>query len=820
MIAVGKTADLEGSKLAQFGTRIDNLSHHMPVAATQLLDIAQAAGQLGVKGEENIMRFTETVARMGSSTNLSGSEAATTLARLLNVTRESMGSVGTLGSVLVALGNNFATTEAEIAHTANEVARATSVFGVSSANASALAAAMSSMGIQAELGGSSVGKAMRKMDEAIREGGDGLKRLEELTGLTGEQLKKTFAEDATKAFQLFLQGVGRVIDSGGSATETLEEFNLKGEEIEKTLPVLAQNADEVGRAIDTAAREVKNATALVTESDKAFESFNSEMQLLRNTITSIAVAIGAELAPRLEILSRGVRWALNGGSFGLEPGKSEARIDDDVMQGINNYSEFKTGIDDDVMQLLNQATDFRQGDPVPTPAPKKRGTNDESADDSVVAASAATKGRLLTLEKQLQRELLDAKFSGSEKIIEEHRRMLAELEKIRNPKNTAQVDAMKEQALELRDAKLAKYAAKESERESKAAKNRRDENAKLIADLQQEAAAISMTDQQRYVSTALRRLSATATKEQRQEVEKLATVMYSEQEAVKQLKKAAEDHEKLLERGKEVTKSVATEEEKRAAVVAELNTLLKEGAIDQETYTRAMMASATDWSSGMQRALRAYSDDATNSAKNWEIATSNAFRGMEDALTSFVATGKADWKSLVDSILADLARIAVRESITGPLAKALGMSMGGSSSGAAGSGFGFGDVFEGIGSLFSSIFHDGGIVGDGAISRRSVPSQIFVGAPRFHSGGIIGPDEVPIIAQRGERVLSRKQNKAYEAGQTGAGDNGRVEVQIINVTNPDMIKRLVADTIVEKKDTVVNMVLNAMDERNLVVRRF
>ena len=129
-------------------------------------------------------------------------------------------------------------------------------------------------------------------------------------------------------------------------------------------------------------------------------------------------------------------------------------------------------------------------------------------------------------------------------------------------------------------------------------------------------------------------------------------------------------------------------------------------------------------------------------------------------------------------------------------------------------------MFEGVGSFVSSIFHDGGIVGDGAISRRSVPSQIFIGAPRFHSGGIIGPDEVPIIAQRGERVLSRKENKAYEAGQNGAGDNGRVEVQIINVTNPDMIKRLVADTIAEKKDTVVNMVLNAMDERNLVVRRF
>jgi len=128
-----------------------------------------------------------------------------------------------------------------------------------------------------------------------------------------------------------------------------------------------------------------------------------------------------------------------------------------------------------------------------------------------------------------------------------------------------------------------------------------------------------------------------------------------------------------------------------------------------------------------------------------------AFQSAENAVGDFVKTGKLDFSSLVTSMIADLAKLATRRFILGPIANAL--------SGA----------FGGAGGLFANILHFGGTVGV-AGSSRMVPAMAFAGAPRMHSGGWAGlkPDEVPAILQRGERVLSRREAAGYGQGQGAA----------------------------------------------------
>lgn len=134
--------------------------------------------------------------------------------------------------------------------------------------------------------------------------------------------------------------------------------------------------------------------------------------------------------------------------------------------------------------------------------------------------------------------------------------------------------------------------------------------------------------------------------------------------------------------------------------------------------------------------------------------------GLEGAFRNFVQTGKLDFKDLTKSILADIAVIAFRMAILRPLFGGGGGIGGGSDGGL-------------VGSLIGSIFHTGGMVGMGGGVRRMMPASMFIGAPRLHNGGrILGPDEVPAVLQRGERVLPR-----------GANDNApRVTVQIVNNT--------------------------------------
>lgn len=84
-----------------------------------------------------------------------------------------------------------------------------------------------------------------------------------------------------------------------------------------------------------------------------------------------------------------------------------------------------------------------------------------------------------------------------------------------------------------------------------------------------------------------------------------------------------------------------------------------------------------DWGTAMQESLVNYADSTANVYQAVSGLVGNAFKGMEDALFQFVTNGKMDFASLADSIIADMIRIAIRQSITGPLAGMLGGVFGG-----------------------------------------------------------------------------------------------------------------------------------------------
>jgi lambda family phage tail tape measure protein len=190
--------------------------------------------------------------------------------------------------------------------------------------------------------------------------------------------------------------------------------------------------------------------------------------------------------------------------------------------------------------------------------------------------------------------------------------------------------------------------------------------------------------------------------------------------------------------------STRTATEQYAAEIAKLNELLAAGAIDLATYARAVedandraLRSSQAWTDGATRFLQDYVAESNDAATSTERAFASAFTGAEDALVGFIGTGKLEFRGLADSILADLTRMTVRQTITAPLVGALQ------------------GVFAG-GGLFG-LFHEGGIAGERPPAVRYADAAVFEHAPRYHGGGFAGsgllPDEVPIIARRGELVV-------------------------------------------------------------------
>ena len=134
---------------------IRSMAKEMPASAVQIAKVAEVAGQLGIKAD-SILSFSKTMIDMGESTNLSAEEAATAIAKIGNILGLTSKDYSRFGSSVVDLGNNFATTERDIVEMSNRLAAGGKLAGLTAPEILGLATAMSSVGIEAEAGGTAM----------------------------------------------------------------------------------------------------------------------------------------------------------------------------------------------------------------------------------------------------------------------------------------------------------------------------------------------------------------------------------------------------------------------------------------------------------------------------------------------------------------------------------------------------------------------------------------------------------------------------------------------------------------------------------------
>ena len=284
----------------QFGVvsnMIDDLSSRMPVATGNLLEIAGAAGQLGIKGKDNIAKFTETFAKLELATNVAGEEGAKQIARILTVTGEGVQTIDRFGAALVDLGNNTAAAEKEILTVATKVSGAVSRFGVGGADVLGMSAALKGLGRNAEEVGGVMGRTFGAINQALINGGNGMEQLERITQKTGAELKVQFKKNATSVFKDFINGLAKIKKENGNVTNALKIMGLTGIRVDATLGTLINRNNILTQSLSRAGKAYKENTALNKEYDQQVLSVNAKITGLKNAFGKLTKNVGVKLAP-------------------------------------------------------------------------------------------------------------------------------------------------------------------------------------------------------------------------------------------------------------------------------------------------------------------------------------------------------------------------------------------------------------------------------------------------------------------------------------------------------------------------------------------
>ena len=291
---------------------IRQMAKELPASAVEIANVAEVAGQLGIKAED-ILTFSRTMIDMGESTNLSAADAATAIAKIANILGLTSDEYSRFGASVVDLGNNFATTEKDIVEMTNRLAAGGKLAGLTAPEILGLATAMSSVGIEAEAGGTAMTQTLTAIGNAVslttKDSADDLALIAKVAEMTSEEFQQAWKEKPAEALQSFIKGLNTAHEKGANMDAILMKLGMTGIRQGNMLKSLALSSDKMSAAVNRSNQAWKENTALTNEANKRYETTESQLKMFKNQITDLAIEFGGPLLKALrDGLKAGKPW--------------------------------------------------------------------------------------------------------------------------------------------------------------------------------------------------------------------------------------------------------------------------------------------------------------------------------------------------------------------------------------------------------------------------------------------------------------------------------------------------------------------------------
>lgn len=291
LTGVSQATGLVGPGLDDVRNRIVRISlSGVPVLTEDLLKFAEAAGRIQIRSPEGVEQFVRDIAQLrtiGPDIGGGPDEIGDAVGRFLRLVGEAPSRVQPLTDSIARLDDEFGASGNAIFATGEQVARAGSGFIRSSADALGLGAAMASIGIDGGEAGQVISKFGVVIQKATREGGESLRTLSDLTGLSGEAIRKAFKEDAATLFIAVLKGLA---GQGGETSRALDDLGLAEARSARALNPLIQNYELLARGVDESREAQRQGVDAARDAAQIQDTLASRLAQTRNIVTA---SIGA-----------------------------------------------------------------------------------------------------------------------------------------------------------------------------------------------------------------------------------------------------------------------------------------------------------------------------------------------------------------------------------------------------------------------------------------------------------------------------------------------------------------------------------------------
>lgn len=296
---VRKTVDATGPQLEAIRAGIRRMATETPFAAVEIAKVAENAGQLGIKSKD-ILSFSKTMLELGTATNLTADEAATSLAQFINITGLGADKIQNLGSALVYLGNNGASTERQILDMGLRIASAGKFAGITDAKILGIANALASMGMEADAGGTAVSQILNRMGVAVSLKSAALKDYSAVAGISADQFGKLFKKDASQALLAFVKGLDQASKKGKDVNAILNAMELDDIRLSDALRRLAKGNDLFAQSLQDGETAFAANNALSKEAAERYKTLASKLAVMKNRIVELGMVFGEDLMPVIE----------------------------------------------------------------------------------------------------------------------------------------------------------------------------------------------------------------------------------------------------------------------------------------------------------------------------------------------------------------------------------------------------------------------------------------------------------------------------------------------------------------------------------------